>query len=423
MEKRILEGKKLLIIGGGSDMISVTKLAQRLGCKVYITDYYDTLRSPAKLVADAYADISVSDIDAVVGYIRENNIDGVIAGYTDSYIYYYMQICKKAGLPYYGSDNALGVATDKMLFKKACIKSGVGVIPGINAYTFEEAKAFAETNGYPLMLKPVDNSGSRGVIKCIDENSLQKCYDYAYSFSPSKNVMVERFMDCDTVVSSYQLEGDIARLSAFCDRDIYKSKDTGSAYTSEARYPSVYLERYLKEEDAAVRKMLKDNGFSDGMVGIMGFVDDNGFYWCEMTYRPSGGHHYTLINDQTGVNGLALLIEFAVTGRIDSYRPEKENPFFKEYCGMIHIAGVPGRRIASMSGLDEIEKMPTVLEVCQELRPGQIIGKDGTTAQTVVSVWVKGKDYNEYKQHVKEIREALHVFDENGDSLLMPIDR
>ena len=51
--ERILEGKKLLILGGGAQMVNVTKLAQKLGCKVYIMDYYDTLRSPAKLVADA----------------------------------------------------------------------------------------------------------------------------------------------------------------------------------------------------------------------------------------------------------------------------------------------------------------------------------------------------------------------------------
>ena len=415
---RYLEEKKLLILGGGSDMVSVTKLAQSMGCIVYIIDYYDTLRSPAKLVADHYSDISIFDTDIVVSYIMENHIDGVLTGYTDSYLMQYLTICREAGLPCYGTERAFGAATDKMLFKRACIESGVGVIPGTNAYDFETAKVFAEQNGYPLMLKPTDNSGSRGVIKCERAEELRRCFDYAMSFSKSQNIIVEKYMDCDSVVCSYQLDDGEAYLSAFCDRDIYKSVETGSAYTSEARYPSPYLNRFIQEEDYNMKSFFRKNGFHDGMVGVMGYVDDAGFYWCEMTYRPSGGHHYTFIKDQTGIDGLALLIEYALTGRVDSYDPQKENPDFDEYCGMIHIPGISDKHIASISGLEEISSLPFVLEICEELRAGQTVGKEGTTAQTVVSVWLKGKNYEEYKKNVQTVRSKLCVLDDQGNSII-----
>ena len=420
MEKsnRFLEGKKLLILGGGSDMISVTKLAQSMGCMVHVLDYYDTLRSPAKLVADAYSDLSIFDTDAVVAYIKENKIDGVMTGYTDSYLEQYLVICKAAGLPYYGSEKAFGIGADKMLFKKACRESGVGVIPGTHAYDFETVQAFAEENGYPLMLKPTDNSGSRGVNKCESPEDLKVCYEYALSFSKSQNVIVEKFMECDSVVCSYQLAGKNAYLSAFCDRDVYKSEETGSAFTSEARYPSAYLDRFIAEEDENMKRMFRENGFSDGMVGVMGYVDERGFYWCEMTYRPSGGHHYTLINDQSGINGLALLIEFAVTGKTVSYDPSKENPHFAEYCGMVHIPGVPEKEIAVFEGVDEICALPNMLEVCQELRVGQTVGRDGTTAQTLLSVWVKGKDIEDYKKTICQVKALLKVYDNEGNSLV-----
>lgn len=416
---RYLEGKKLLILGGGSDMVNVTKLAQSMGCIVHILDWYDTLRSPAKLVADAYSDLSIFDTDAVVGYIKENGIDGVMTGYTDSYLEQYMVICKAAGLPHYGSERAFGIGADKMLFKQACRESGVGVIPGTHAYDFETVQAFAEENGYPLMLKPTDNSGSRGVNKCETPEDLRKCYDYALSFSKSHNVIVEKFMECESVVCSYQLAGKDAYLSAFCDRDVYKSEVTGSAFTSEARYPSPYLDRFIAEEDANMRKMFRENGFADGMVGVMGYVDNDGFYWCEMTYRPSGGHHYALINDQNGVNGLALLIEFAVTGKTDTYDPSKENPNFAEYCGMVHIPGIPEKEIAVFDGVETIKALPNIIEVCQELRAGQAVGRDGTTAQTLLSVWAKGKDREDYKQTVAKVKSLLKVYDAEGNSLVL----
>lgn len=413
-----LNGKKLLILGGGAQMVNVTKLAQQMGCEVHIVDYYDTLRSPAKLIANAYSDISIFDTDAVVNYIKENNIDGALAGFTDSYLLQYKTICEAAGLPYYGSDTAFGVATDKMLFKKACIKSGVGVIPGTNAYDFDTVLEFSHKNGYPLILKPTDNSGSRGVIKCESADKLKECYEYALSYSKSKNVIVEKFMECESVVCSYQLCGEDATLSAFCDRYVYMSKESGSAYTSQARYPSEYLDRFIKEEDENIKRMFRENGFKDGMVGIMGYVDNDGFYWCEMTYRPSGGHHYTVIADQSGINGLALLIEFAVTGTLSSYDKSKENPHFKECCGMIHISGIAESVIAKIDGIDDILALPGVLEVSQSLRVGQTVGKEGTTAQKLLSVWIKAKDWTEFEKMIKQIELLYKVYDAQGNSLV-----
>jgi len=414
-----VKGKKLLILGGGSDMVEVTKLAQSMGCTVYVMDYYDTLRSPAKLVADQYSDISIADYDLVVGYIKANGIDGVITGYTDSYLEHYLNICELAGLPHYGNEKSFGIAANKMLFKNACREAGVGIIPGTNAYDFETVEQFAEKNGYPLILKPVDNSGSRGVIKCEEASDLRRCYDYALSFSYSDNVIVERFMDCDSVVCSYQFDGKTARLSALCDREIYKAAQDGSAITREALYPSKYLDRFIAEQDSAMKSLFEQNDFSDGMLGVMGFVDDESFYWCEMTYRPSAGHHYTFINDQNGINGLALFIEFAVTGRVCSYESEKESPYFKEYLGMVHILGCANKKIASIKGVDTIAALPYVLEVCSELRIGQTTGKDGTTAQTLLSVWLKGKDFIEYSERVDYIKSVFEVYDEDGEMIVI----
>lgn len=419
MNNRPLEGKKLLILGGGSDMVAVTKLAQSMGCKVHVLDYYDTLRSPAKLVADAYSDLSIFDTDAVVAYIRENGIDGAMTGYTDSYLFQYLRICEAAGLPHYGTEKSFGIGADKMLFKQACRESGVGVIPGTNAYDFETVQAFAAENGYPMMIKPTDNSGSRGVIKCEREEDLRRCYEYALSFSKSHNVIVERFMDCESIGVVYQLQGNVARLAAVCDRETYQAEKDGSAIVTGTVYPSKYLERYVAEADKQMREFLEKNEFIDGMVSPMAFVDEKGFYMCEMCYRPSGGHHFTLIKDQNGVDGLALLIEFAVTGETLSYEPEKENPYFRDYCGMVHIPGVPEKEIARIDGVDAIRALPNILEVTEELQVGQTIGRDGTTAQVLLSVWAKGKDYEGFKQTVEEVKSLLKVYDKDGNSLVL----
>lgn len=418
MSEKVLAGKKLLLLGGAGDMVNVTKLAQSMGCKVYVTDYYEPERSPAKLVADEYANISIADYDEITSYIKDNKIDGVMTAFTDSYLYHYLNICEKANLPHYGSMEAFGIATDKMLFKEACKKCGVPIIPGTNAYSFDEAKAFADKNAYPLMLKPADNSGSRGVIKCECEEDLKSCYEYALSYSPTDNVIVERFMDCDSVGIVYQFAGDEAKLVAMCDRDTYHAEKSGSGVITGTRYPSKYLERYIAEVDEAMKRLFKENGFRDGMVSPMAFVDEDGFYMCEMCYRPSGGRHYALINDQNGVNGLELLIQLAVTGNLGSYDPDKETPYFEDYCGMIHIIGVPGKKVAKISGIEEIESLPGVIEYIQDIPENQTVGEDGTSAQVLASVWLKGKDKEEFTARIKEIKSLLKICDAEGMSLI-----
>lgn len=413
-----LSGKRLLILGGSSDMIDVTKLAQRMGCLVYIADYYDLNRSPAKLVADSYTNISIADTDALVAYVRENNIDGVLTGFTDSYLHHYQKLCRAANLPCYGDAEAFGIATDKMLFKQACLANGVSIIPGTNAYDFPAVKDFAGHQGYPLILKPADNSGSRGVIKCITPEELRECYEYALSFSPSRNVIVEKFMDCETFGAAYQLaEGNI-ELASVCDRYGYSSEDGRSSVTAELIYPSKYLERYLAEIDGPMKKLLKANGFHDGMVSLLGFVDDKGMYMCEMCYRPSGSHHYVFIEDQCGVNGLKMLIEYAVTGSVGAESLRHIDARFRDCCGMIHIIGEPERRIHSFCGTEEILRLPEVIDVCPLLMPGQETGRDGTTAQELMTVWFKADCQENLSRSVTNILSFLRVTDEQGHSLI-----
>lgn len=417
--KSALQGKRLLMLGSTPNIVGMVEAAQRLGVFVLVTDNKPYEDAPAKHIADEYADVSLADIDAVVELIREKRLDGVLTGFSDSYLTYYREICEKAGLPCYGDEITFGIATDKMLFKAACEKAGVGTIPGVHAYSYEELLDFAQKTGCPLMLKPADNSGSRGVIKCERMEDLRAAYDYALSFSPTKNVICERFMDCDGIGVSYQLIDGEAYLSSTCDRyNYYADGDGGSCITGDLIYPSRYTARYLQEMDEAVRRMLKQNGFRHGMVSLQSFVDDNGFYMCEMCYRPSGGHHYILINNQNGIDGMALLIEFALTGQVVGYEKEKETPYFEQLCSMTHMVGVPRTAIAKAEGFEKVRVLDNVIDVSQALFAGDVTGKDGTTAQVLGSVWFCGKDRQALEDTVQKIRATLCCEDSNGQTVI-----
>lgn len=413
-----IKGKRLLFLGSTKLISTIVQKAKELGVFTVVTDNRPYEKAPAKQIADAYFDVDFSDIAAMTNLIREQRIDGVLTGFTDSYMPFYLTICREAGLPCYGDDRQIAIATDKAVFKQACIEAGVPVIPGATATTFAQAAAFAAKNGYPLMLKPVDNSGSRGVIKCEKEEDLQSAYDYAMSFSGIGMIVAEKYLDCDNIAVSYFAADGEIRLSTTDDRRIYKSEESGSSVSSYSEYPSRYTGRYVAEVNDAVVGMLQKNGFRNGMVSLQAFVDETSFYFCEMCFRPSGGQHYLLTEDQYGIDQLALLIEFAVTGSCAAdWDAEKESPYFSERYAMLRIIGKPGETIARLDGFDTILSDPRVLRANAALSVGTEIGKSGTTAQVIGSILYKFKKEEDASAVAGEILGKLRVENEKGESI------
>lgn len=414
-----VKDKRLLVLGSTSNIAGIVKKAKNMGVYVIVTDNKNLDNAPAKLLADKYYNISLADIEAVVKLIKEEKIDGVLTGYTDSYLKYYYEICKAAQLPCYGDISQFEISTDKVKFKKMCRSNGVPDIPGGFAYSEEEAKELAKNIGYPVMLKPADNSGSRGVIKCECEKDFHIAFEYAFSFSEKKCVICEKYLDCDNIGASYQLVNGEIYLTSVSDRHVYKAQKGGSSITKDLRYPSVYSKRYEKEVNKNFIQMLKKNGFANGMLSIQAFVDEESFYFCEMCFRPSGGHHYSIVYDYTGIDGMGMLIEYALNGKVEDISTSFP-PFTKEY-GMISVIGEAEEDIAFMEGIEKIRALDCVIELTQSLFPGDKIGKDGTTAQVLFYVWYYANDFNDLNMFIEKIKRICNCKNSQGKNLIKEI--
>ncbi len=414
-----LQGKRLLVLGSTASIADIVLKAQELGVYTVVTDYVEYEHAPAKQIADEYLNVSLSDVHALANYIKEHHIDGILTGFSDSYLHYYRSLCEETGLVCYGDKRTFEIATNKEVFKRACAVSGVQAIPGACFHSYDDFASEATGFDFPMIFKPADNSGSRGVVKCEDLSNAERAFEYALSFSPSHCVVCESFMDSPSIGVSYQLCDGHASLSSVCDRIHYRSLNSGSTVVSALVYPSKYLDRYREEVHPSILDMLAKHGFENGMLSLQAFVEEKSFYQCEMCFRPSGGKHYVFIKDQSGVDELGLLVEYALTGRMESYQPEAENPQFAEKCLLIHVLGRENCVIARIGGLDELRNEEGVLRVVEHLRPGSRIGGDGTTLQTVVTVWRKIPAGKTWLEVARATLESIEITDEQGASLVI----
>ena len=414
-----LTGKKLLILGGGATSIDIVKAAKVMGIYTIVTDWYDTKRSPAKLVADEYWNEEIFKPELIAQLIKEHHVDGVITGFTDSYLIQYQRICELAGLPCYATKEVFEITLDKSKFKSHCAENGVPVIPQYDISTFDPA-TISNTN--KVIIKPVDNSGSRGVIVCKTPDDYQRCLDFALSFSQKKEVIIEKYMDMDSWAASYTIQDGEISLSTQNDRLEHKSSET-AAITTAGIYPSKYLDLYLEKMDEKVKNMYKAMGVTNGVLSVQGFVDGDNFYVMEMGYRLTGGQHYIFSKYENGISALDQLIHFAVTGKMADFNiAEKDNPKFKDLCLNLCILG-KSDKIAKIEGQEYVENLPEVIHSAFLKQVGDQIGMDGTTSQKIANLHLVLKDRKDMDRVIQDIQEKFHVYNSSGEDLVLTLMR
>lgn len=412
-----LTGKKLLILGGNAPSIDIVEAARKLGVYTIVTDWYDTKRSPAKLVADEYWNEEIFKPELIAQLIKEHHVDGVLTGFTDSYLLQYQKICELSGLPCYATKEVFETTMDKAKFKQLCRDNGVPVIPEYDLATFDPG-IINEKN--KVIIKPVDNSGSRGVILCEKPEDFKHCLEFALSFSEKKQVVIEKFMEMDSISASYTIQDGVVSLSTLNDRYVHNAKGA-AAVTCMGIYPSKYYDSYIEKVDGKMKNMYQKAGLRNGVVAVQFFTDGEEYYVMEMGHRLSGGQHYTYSMQENGISALDCLIHFAVTGRMADFSiAEKDNAKFKHtYCHLF-ILGKQAK-IAKFEGLDYISNLPEVIHLIQMKNVGDMIGADGTSAQKVISLHLKLKDRDDLSRIMKDIQREFRFYDEDGNDLMLEI--
>lgn len=188
-----IQGKKLLIMGGMQINCEIVKAAKKLGVYTVVADYNPPEKSPGKRIADEHFLVNVTDINATVALIRREKIDGVLTGFNDMLLPYYAEICKITGLPAYGTKEQFDIFINKDRYKTLCREYGVPTVDEyeINLSDFENT---TENIIYPVLVKPADSSGARGITICESAEQLRAAYEKAKGFSKTGKILVERYL-------------------------------------------------------------------------------------------------------------------------------------------------------------------------------------------------------------------------------------
>lgn len=193
--------KKILMLGGAMQQIPAIKCAKELGFYVITCDYLPN--NPGHKFADEYYNISTTEKERVLELAIKLGIDGVLAYASDPAAPTAAYVSEKMGLPGNPYD-AVNVMTQKDLFRKFLKEHGFNTPQARGYCSYETAYKEIENFTFPIMVKPVDSSGSKGVVKIDSKEELKNAIDEALFYSRSKRFIIEEFIR----KKGYQISGD-----------------------------------------------------------------------------------------------------------------------------------------------------------------------------------------------------------------------
>lgn len=295
--------KKILLLGGSAQQVVAIETAKRLGYYTVLCDFLTD--NPGQYSADKFYLTSTTDKEAVLKVAMEEKVDGVLAYASDPAAPTAAYVAEKMGLP--GSPyKSVEILCNKDMFRAYLAENGF-CTPAAKGYdnTEEAVKDIAE--GFyrlPVIVKPVDSSGSKGVSRIDTCDEAQEKLDYAMSFSRGKRIIVEEFVE----KFGYQIAGDglsvDGRLVFRCfANDHFNPKCVNPFVPVSASFPYNMPAEVQDKIHAEIQRLLTSLGMKTSTYNFDMRIDkDYNVYLMEVAPRDGGNYIPDVIRYATGVD-------------------------------------------------------------------------------------------------------------------------
>ena len=414
-----LQGKRLLFLGGAVQCCKVVEAAKRLGVYTIVTDI--NASRPMREIADEILPYSVKDVDGIADWCTKNHVDGIMNLCIDAAQKVQEQLCRKFGFPCYGTPEQVFALTNKEEFKRVCSLYGIDTIP-----KYEEEDVEKGTIEYPVLVKPAESSGSRGLTICANEAELRGALAQAKATSNNGKAIIEKYMGgCMDFTMSYFVIDGVPYL--YCTHDRYLGlMEYGLDRQCVCQYgPSKYLDMYLEKVDQKFKNMLIGLGLQNAPVFFQGFIDGDKLRVYDPGIRFPGTEYETAFHRATGVDLMEMIVKYALEESISEYAALLDGSY--RLNGMrtasLMIDCRPGK-IGSYQGLPEIAQIPEVTRASQKAFVGDTIPETGDVKQRVCEVTLLCEDAPAHIEAViKQIQSLIKITDENGENMVIsPFD-
>ena len=323
--------KRILMLGGSHFQVPAIKYAKNAGYHVITADYLQD--NPGHKYSDEYYNVSTVDEKKVLALAKKLKIDGIVSYASDPGAPTAAYVAEKLSLP--GNPyESVKILQRKDLFRDFLKNNGFLVPETASFKNINQARAFAieRISHKPIIVKPVDSSGSKGVTKVLNKDNFEIAFNYAMEYSIIKTVIIEDFID----KAIYQMDGD-----GFVWQNKLAFRCFGNQHNDLVCNPYVpmgisfpYMQKTSVQQKAhdIIESILNRLNMQLGGLNIEYLTDANDdIYILEIGPRSGGNLIPEVIKLATGVDLIAYSVDAAIGKDCSGLKMVDTNGFYASY--------------------------------------------------------------------------------------------
>lgn len=385
--------KKLLLLGGSRYALPVIEAAHKLGLYVITADYLPD--NIAHQYSDEYCNVSIIDKEATLEAARGLKIDGIMSFACDPGVVTAAYVAEKLGLPSCGPYESVCILQNKNRFRKFLTEHGFTVPVAKGYHSIDEAKKDIALFNWPIIVKPTDSAGSKGVTRVDDPAKLEDSIRYALSFSHCDEFIIEDFIEkkgFSSDTDSFSVDGELKFVSFSNQRfdESCENPYTPSAYS----WPSSISAEHQEELTGEIQRLLTLLHMRTSIYNIEVRESINGkAYIMELSPRGGGNRLAEMLRYATGVDLITNAVRAAVGMEVIGVEQRPYDGCWAEIILHSDKAGVFDKLWIA----DDIKE--NVIEEDLWIRPGTTVG-GFSAANEAIGTLVLKFDTEERLQHV-----------------------
>ncbi len=395
--------KKILLLGGSAQQIIAIKTAKRLGYYTVLCDFLED--NPGQYEADKFYLVSTTDKEAVLEVAQKEHVDGVLAYASDPAAPTAAYVGEKLNLPT-NPYKSVEILCNKDKFREFLTTNGFNAPKSVGYSEKEAAMQTKQVFELPVIIKPVDSSGSKGATVLDSWNGLENAIEFAFSFSKSHRIIVENYIEKK---HKYLIGGDIFVVDGKvvlwglmnCHRDskVNPLVPVGKSYPLD-----------LKEEDQVcvkrtLQEMITKLGIEFGSVNVEVVIDKSNKVWPIDVGPRAGGN---MIPDLLGMIFDTDIVEMAILSSmgemIDTPLKSKVSSY---YYSTHNLHSNEDGIYEKIEFSEELEKY--IIKKCFYKQRGDRVEYFDNAAKALGIIFMKFEDAETAKQILDKISQLYRV--------------
>lgn len=402
--------RRIMVLAGGPDQAALIGEIKKLYPDSFVVLVDMNPNVVASKVADKHIIVSTMDFDKVEQAAIEEDIDIILTACGDQPMLTMGIVSERLGLPCFLNKQQIMNLTNKMLMKRLMVENG---IPTSKFKVFSNIENLDVSGlNYPLIVKPVDSNGSKGVRKVENDDELHMQAGVAIEFSPSRTVIVEEFVEGEDVSSDFYVHDGKVTAVMDCLSNKYKPNE-GVAVIYQSLIPAPVSDSVRTQLQSIAEKIAEVFEIKNSPLIVQTIVRGDNVSVIEFSARLGGGAKYKTIETVTNFNVLRANL-LSMLGKTSEITPVKSNRYYSR-CHFYTTGGVFNR----FEGHMDLQNKGVVEDFIINRTSGTVLSEPRSSGDRVGSSLISDNSVDGLRKRVMQVISGIRILDNDGNDIFL----